>query len=134
MIALAQPYLFIILSIISIAISADSRSFDEFKKNLISIRNFDILNGFNGIALKNWTQDEQCLKELNAIQNGLKNSEEWAFRSKCIELKSIKRLKCPFYLRFQLLTHGVNSLLESSITIFLISVHFRNVFTSTGWV
>lgn len=71
--------------IILIVISVECKKIDEFKKNLFSIRNFDILNGIDWIVHGNWTQDQQCSTELNAIKNGLSNSEEWAFRSKTIE-------------------------------------------------
>lgn len=68
---------------LSIVINVECNKFDEFKRNLFSIKNFDILNGFNEIIFGNWTQDQKCLAELHAIKNGLKNSEEWAYKSEC---------------------------------------------------
>lgn len=84
----AQKYFLVILSIILIA---ESHKFDEFKENLISGRNFDILSELKGILFGNWTQDRQCLAELNAIQNGLMNSEEWAFKGKRIQFHAFNR-------------------------------------------
>lgn len=70
----------IILSIIILTvIRANCNDFDEFKKHLFSIRNFNFLNVINETVF--WSQNRQCFNEFKAIQNGLKNSEEWAFQS-----------------------------------------------------
>lgn len=84
--------------LISIILTAESHSFEKFKENLISVRNFDILNEFKGILFGNWTQDQRCLTELNAIQNGLTNSEEWAFKGRRIInfMYSIVEFQCHF--------------------------------------
>ena len=123
-------YFSIILLLISI--SVECHNFDKFKKNLISVKNLDIFYGINEILFGNWTQDRQCLTELNAIKNGLKNSEEWAFKGKLIvrESISILNIKCHFMGIFQSLMHGVNFRRGFSITIFSIRDHFRNVFIS----
>lgn len=87
-----KQYFFIILSTIFVVISVECNKFVEFKKNLFSIRNFDVLNGIHETLFGNWTQDQQCLTELNAIKNGLKNSEEWAFKSK--SMLSLSLFRC----------------------------------------
>lgn len=78
----SQSYLFIILPIILLLKSIECQNIDEFKKNLMSVKNFNVLSEIEGILFGNWSQNEQCTNELNAIGNGLKNSEEWAFKSK----------------------------------------------------
>ena len=37
----------------------------------------------------NWTENSDCLIELNAIRNGIQNSEEWAIKSKYLITVSI---------------------------------------------
>lgn len=66
--------------IILFAIRVHCHDFNEFKKNLFSIRNFDFLNIVNDTVY--WSQNRQCVNEFNAIENGFRNSEEWAFQSK----------------------------------------------------
>lgn len=74
-------YFSIALSIVILnGISVDCHNFNEFKRNLFSIRTFDITSIINETVF--WTQNRWCLGEINAIKIGLTNYEEWAFRSK----------------------------------------------------
>lgn len=68
-----------LLIINSIVFRVDCHDFNEFKKNLFAIRDFDFLNTINDTVF--WAQNQQCFTEFKAIKNGLKNSEEWAFQS-----------------------------------------------------
>lgn len=65
--------------IILFAARVHCHDFDEFKKNLFSIRNFDFLSVVNDTVY--WSQNRECVNEFNAIKNGFKNSEDWAFQS-----------------------------------------------------
>lgn len=79
-----QPYFSIILFAFSLVISVKCQNFEEFKKNLLQIKNFDILDEIYEIVFGNWSKDQQCSTEMKAIRNGLINSEEWAFKSKSV--------------------------------------------------
>lgn len=86
----------IILSIVLFVFSVKCDRFDEFKRNLFSIRNLDILSGIDGILSAKWTQNQQCAAELSAIENGLKNFEEWAFKSESMGSNYLKNANKNF--------------------------------------
>lgn len=60
-------------------------NFEQIKFDLFSTNDFAETNKFNS---KNWTEHHQCLKELNAIKNGMKNFEPWAIQCKYDTLSS----------------------------------------------
>lgn len=45
-------------------------------------KNFNTSNAISSILSYNWTQNHECLIELNAIQSGLMNQDEWAMKGK----------------------------------------------------
>lgn len=62
----------------------------KFKSNLLDIKqigheifsknDFNVSNViFETISQHNWTENRECLMELNTIKNGIDNFEEWAF-------------------------------------------------------
>lgn len=55
--------------------------FDQFKKGLFSIRNGDISKLIRKTVFSNWTDNQDCSIELDAIKSALANAEEWAFKS-----------------------------------------------------
>lgn len=58
-------------------------NFEQIKFNLFSnSSDFPKANKFSEFNSKNWTEHHQCLKELNAIKNGLNNFEPWAIQCK----------------------------------------------------
>lgn len=79
---MSKIWRYFVTILLTVVIRTECNKLHEFKKNLFSIRNFDILNGIGETVFGNWTSNEQCLAELHAIKNGLKNSEEWAFKRK----------------------------------------------------
>lgn len=50
-------------------------------KDILYLRNFN-WNTINEVLSKNWTENHECLIELNAINDGLEKNEEWAVRGK----------------------------------------------------
>lgn len=54
-------------------------NFEQIKFDLFSTNDFAKTNKFSS---KNWTEHQQCLDELNAIRNGMKNFEPWAIQCK----------------------------------------------------
>lgn len=72
----------------------------EVQKELFYLKNFNTSNIVNGILTYNWTQNqEECLKELNAIKIGVENREEWAIKGrmnfefrKVIEFNELNRI------------------------------------------
>ena len=57
-------------------------NFEQIKFDLFSKSDFVKTNKFSEINSKNWTKHHQCLVELNAIKNGMKNFEPWAIQCK----------------------------------------------------
>ena len=55
---------------------------DFLKKDIFSIKHFNIPNTINEILSQNWTDNQDCLIELNAIKSGLENDEQWAINGK----------------------------------------------------
>ena len=56
-------------------------SYNDLKvRNLFPSNKFDISSAINGILSQNWTQNQECLIELNAIKKGINNHEEWAIK------------------------------------------------------
>lgn len=55
---------------------------DEFEKDLFYMKNFSIPESISAIVSQNWTENPECLIELNQIRKGLDNHEEWAIRGK----------------------------------------------------
>ena len=72
-------FLFLIGQIVQSVIGTRNK---QIRTDLFSMRNFDISNAIDEILSRNWTQNHECLIELNAIKNGIKNHEEWAIRGK----------------------------------------------------
>lgn len=59
------------------AASQFTLNFEQIKNDLFSLNQFNVLDL---MMLKK--EDSQCFKELNAIKNGLQNTEIWAMKSK----------------------------------------------------
>lgn len=85
--AIRQARIFFLLlfvgEIVSSAIGIESAKFNTEKSirtDLFYMRNFNISNAIDGILSQKWTENHECLAELNAIKTGLKNHEEWAIR------------------------------------------------------
>lgn len=55
----------------------ESNSLDAFY-----LRNFNAINTINEILSRNWTENSECLNELNAVKNGIDKHEEWAIKGK----------------------------------------------------
>lgn len=53
---------------------------DQISPDIFDLRNFDASNAIKRILSGNWTENHECLIELNAIKSGLNNHEEWAIR------------------------------------------------------
>lgn len=80
-----SQYFFILLfsigQIISSVIGIQTKDVDndiQIQADLFYLRNVDTSNIVDRILSRNWTENHDCLLELNAIKNGLKNHEEWA--------------------------------------------------------
>lgn len=73
----------IVLSVIGIqAINLDN---DRAKNYILSMKHLNIPKSISKVlSHSNWTDNQNCLTELNAIQNGLENDQQWAIRSKLI--------------------------------------------------
>lgn len=75
--------LLFICEIVSSAIgnqSTVSSTVKSIQPDLFYMRNFDTSNAVDQILSQKWTENHECLTELNAIRNGIKNHAEWAIR------------------------------------------------------
>lgn len=52
------------------------------KKDILYVRNFNTWDAISGVLSQNWTKNQECLSELNAVKSGLEKDEEWALRGK----------------------------------------------------
>lgn len=57
-------------------------NFEQIKFDLFSKSDFAKIDKFSELNSRNSTDHHQCLKELNAIKNGLNNFEPWAIQCK----------------------------------------------------
>lgn len=73
---------FFLIGQIVIGIRAIESNHNQFEKELFYIRNFDVSRAINEILTYNWTKNQECLNEINAIKSGIENHEEWAIRGK----------------------------------------------------
>lgn len=56
---------------------------DVAKRDIFSMKHLNIPNSISKVlSHNNWTDNQNCLNELNAIQSGLVNNERWAIRGK----------------------------------------------------
>lgn len=68
--------------------------FEQFKKGLLSMRDFDISKTISQTVFSNWTDNRECSMELDAIKRAMMNSEEWAFKGAlnfCEQFEILKR-------------------------------------------
>lgn len=76
--------LFLFSQNVSLVFGIQPTKFDiiikQIRTDLFYMRDFNTSNAINGILSHNWTENHECLMELNAIKIGLKNREEWAMR------------------------------------------------------
>lgn len=56
------------------------QAIDLPKTGIFSMRHFNVPNSVSRILSHNWTDNQDCLIELNAIKNGLENDEQWAIQ------------------------------------------------------
>lgn len=67
-----------------LSMKAEESENGQLSKDFLSLRNFHRSKAIDEVLFYNWTENHECLIELNAIKNGLDNYEEWAARSKFI--------------------------------------------------
>lgn len=61
---------------------AINMGYDQIGPDAFYLRNVNATNTINEILSQNWTENRECLLELNAIKNGIDKHEEWAIRGK----------------------------------------------------
>lgn len=59
-------------------IDVNQSDYDRKVIELILLKNADLSNIVSDILSFNWTENQECLIELNAIKNGLTNHQKWA--------------------------------------------------------
>lgn len=55
---------------------------NQIRADTFYLRNFNAPNAISGISSRYWTENHECLIELNAIKNGIDQHEEWAIRGR----------------------------------------------------
>lgn len=66
-----------------IGIVATKLDNDLVKQNIFSMKRVNIPNSISEIlSHNNWTNNQDCLIELNAIQTGIENGERWAIQGR----------------------------------------------------
>ena len=70
--------LLFLISKLTIGIQANELDNNPIKNNTFYLRNLNLSSSISGIFSYNWTENRECLIELNAIKNGIKNDELWA--------------------------------------------------------
>lgn len=55
---------------------------NQLSKELFRVRNVNISDLVQSILIHKWTQNHECLVELNAINRDQKKSEDWAINRK----------------------------------------------------
>lgn len=70
------------LILLTICVQAIEPDYTKLEKQLFYLRNFNTSSIIDKILFHNWTENHECLTELNAIRKGLQNHEEWAIRGK----------------------------------------------------
>lgn len=73
----------------------------QLNGDVFSMRHFNVPNSISRILSYNWTDNQDCLIELNAIKNGLENDEQWAIRRtsdfyRCIFLENKQKYQTIF--------------------------------------
>lgn len=56
--------------------------FEQFKQTIFAMKDLDVSKVIRGIVFSNWTDNRECLVELNAIKRARRHNEEWAYKSK----------------------------------------------------
>lgn len=63
--------------------------FEQIRKNFFINSDFTMTNIILEIMVHDWSENHECLNELNEIKNGIFNIDEWAVARKFIEFGSI---------------------------------------------
>lgn len=78
----------------SIGIQASKLHNDLAERNIFSAKHLNIPESISQVLThNNWTDNQNCLTELNEIQNGLENDQPWATRGKLKPYNKLKNLK-----------------------------------------
>lgn len=80
MINIQKYYFLVVLQLFLFVFSVHCN--DVAKIDLFSIRNVNLSNIVDEILIQDWTENSDCLIELNKIRYGLENGEKWAMKSK----------------------------------------------------
>lgn len=64
--------------------------FEQIRTNFFVNSDFTMTNTILEIMVHNWSENYQCLNELNAIKNGIFNTDEWAVARKFFLLLAIE--------------------------------------------
>lgn len=89
-------YLILIGEIVAslIGIQAIKLDNDIAERNIFSVKHLNIPKSISRVlSHNNWTDNQNCLTELNEIQNGLETDQRWATRGKLAQIDNILNLK-----------------------------------------
>lgn len=63
-------------------VNSNQLDYDKRMNELFSMKNVDVSKPIDSILSYNWTENLECLIELNKIKEGLTNNQKWAMRRK----------------------------------------------------
>lgn len=82
-------FLFLIVEIVVSVIGTQDIEFDNdlAKKDIFSLKHLNIPKSFSKVlSHSNWTNNQKCFTELNAIKTGLENNERWAIQGELMKI------------------------------------------------
>lgn len=82
-------YLIIICEIVLFVIGIQTTKLDNdlAKNDIFSVKHLNIPKSIRKVlSHNNWTDNQNCLTELNSLRNGLENDKHWALRGEQFRL------------------------------------------------